>query len=290
MYALCLVAAVLVNLLPWILNRRVVTGGVDQVKVGTVLSLTVVAVSVFGFFLTGEQGFAPVSVALGILQGICFAIGYCILILQALEIGPIALTTLFNNMGLLGPIVVGMLFFSEPVKSPVLTVLGFVLVLATMILTSLASGKKQTGGAHQVTRRWFVMVFFGWIFSSFSIAAQYVNSQLAPDCVYSYMIVAYGTAALILIGYGLRRKNGKPARADLKGGLVLGLAQTLNMVVTFAVLARVPYIVYYPVSIASPIFCVMLLGHFLYKDKMDKADWLSTVLGLVGIVLLAVFG
>jgi len=290
MYVLWLVAAVLVNLLPWILNRRVVTGGVDQVKVGTILSFTVVAVSVLCLFLTGEQGFAPISIALGIVQGICFAIGYCVLILQALEIGPIALTTLFNNMGLLGPIVVGMLFFSEPVKSPLLTALGFVLVLTTMILTSLASGKKQTGDGHQVSRRWFVMVFLGWIFSSFSIAAQYVNSQVAPDCVYSYLIVAYGTATLILIAYGLIRKNWKPSRADCKGGLVLGLAQTINMVVTFAVLARVPYIVYYPVSIASPIFCVMLLGHFLYKDKMDKTAWLSTVLGLAGIVLLAVFG
>ena len=41
-----------------------------------------------------------------------------------------------------------------------------------------------------------------------------------------------GKSAVILIGYGLVRRNWKTSKADLKGGLVLVVTKSMNSVMT----------------------------------------------------------
>ena len=64
---------------------------------------------------------------LGAAMGIAYAVGFCILIFTCLQIGPPGLTTMLNNLGVIGAIIVGVILGRRTTKDMLLIALGLLI-------------------------------------------------------------------------------------------------------------------------------------------------------------------
>ena len=51
-------------------------------------------------------------------------------------------------------------------------------------------------------------------------------------------------------------------------------------------MTRIAPVVFFPVAVAGPVVLMLLIGHFVLKERLDAMGWLAGALGVAGLVLL----
>jgi drug/metabolite transporter (DMT)-like permease len=64
------------------------------------------------------------------------------------------------------------------------------------------------------------------------------------------------------------------------------LANIVSTVVIFYLVKTIPAFVIYPVIMAAPILAMLVIGNYVYKEKMNVFGWASCLAGTAGLVLL----
>jgi len=79
----------------------------------------------------------------------------------------------------------------------------------------------------------------------------------------------------------------EPRRGVLLYGGLAGLASVAGNMFTLQALGRLPEPVVFPVSLAGPVIGAVLLSVLFFREKTKPLGYVGILLGLGGIVLLA---
>lgn len=281
-----LAVPVILSTIIWPLNRRVMMNGGRTDAYGFWVSLSGAIVAGILGRLFGQSYRVPSIWLVGFLVGFAFSVGFCLIINYCLKIGPTGPTVSANNMGLVGPVVVGLLWpvrhtFTMPI------IAGLLLVVMAMLgfgLSASAAGAKKQA----VTSRWVILVFFGWLLAAMSMTGQYLGSVLAPNQPLTFVSVFFIFAMIILLPFVVRHGRTWFDRNEMVGGIANGSIQAISIFVQLTALQRMGSQIVFPVTVLVPVIAVLTLSALVYKERLHPLTWISCGVGLAGLALLAI--
>jgi drug/metabolite transporter (DMT)-like permease len=283
---LLLIIIVLAGTSIWPLGRWALKDNAEPGVVGFWVSLTVAAVCAVGSSLTGDWRGAPAGVWVSaVAMSVAYVVGFWICIMRALQIGPAGPTATINNMAMAAGVLYGLLFLT-PGRATVWTWAGFAGVCAALVLLGL--GTPSASGVHRTTgARWARLVAAGGAFSCLSFVIQAHVGTLYPAHKYAFGAVAYALAALLLLTPLLRRPECFRRGHERLGGLVLGAINAVSMLLTLVTIRQLGAETVLPITVATPILLVLLIGRVFYREHLFVAVWIGCVLGALAVAALA---
>ena len=269
----------------WPLNRWAMMRQARTEYIGIVLTAVLgigaAAVSV----LMGKPLIAPPAFLFGSLAGIAYAVGFILIIFYCLKIGPSGPTVTINNMGLLWPVLLDLGLFRGTKTIVPLTWIG--LAAAVVALVLMGWGHAGGEGIAPATKRWAMWAIIGWVFSGISMGSQFLSSHYAPQAPFAFVVVMSVVALAILTVVALIKHSGRFRREEVIAGGLTGLMMIFGIPVTLILLTRMSAAIVFPVTVAGPAVLMLLIGHFLLKERLSPAGWMASLLGVAGIVLLS---
>lgn len=279
-----LIAVVLLSTAMWPLNRWAVRRGARPVAVGIVISAVAALLGVAIALAMGSPLAVMPALALGAAAGVAYAIGFVLIILHCLKIGPAGPTVLVNNLGMVWPIAISMVFFARGIPR-----LWQWVALACIALTlALTAANRGGGQSTPVSRRWAMWVLAGWVFSGISQGCQYLSSRWAPQAPLAYVVSLYCVSFGVLLAVSAVRGGRIPRRDEIIAGAATGAMLALGISLTIRLLTTMSAVVVLPVTVVGPIVLMLLIAHALLKERLSAVGWIAGCLGILGIVLLSV--
>ena len=225
---------------------------------------------------------------LGAINGIAYSIGFCVLIVTCLKIGPVGLTVTMNNFGLLWPVVVGAAFFSGGKPPSALIIAGLAAVI--LALAMMPWSRSESGGAAEVTPRWLRLALGGWIMAGVSFTCLFLAGRLLAVNPYVYVTWCYGASLVVLVSIAAWKRSTALSGVEAAAGLYIGVVAVANTAVAVCLLGRINPAVYFPLTVASPAVFMLITGHFVLRERMNRIGWAVATSGIAGIIMLGVSG
>lgn len=221
---------------------------------------------------------------LGATMGVAYAVGFCIFIFTCLQIGPVGLTTMINNLGVIGAIIVGVILGRRTTKDMLLIAVGVALLVVSLLCLK---GSQGTEG--KVNRKWLLYVTIGSLFSVLSFMANATMGVKYSDYPMQTGLVTQGTSALILLLYSMLKKRGTPNRYEVLNGSAYALVGIISSYSTYGLLKTMSPVLIYTLSVVSPIVVMQCTGHFFLHEKMTKKALVGMVFGICGIIAFSLY-
>lgn len=223
-------------------------------------------------------------ILLSIMVGVAYSVGFCYFIFNCLKIGPSGITTMINNLGVIGAIIAGVVMEKPTTKEKMIIFVGIIFVLAALAFINTAKGEGT-----KISHKWIVYVSIGGILSAVSFAGNAIIGKTYSEGAYLFSALAHGTSVAILFLYSLYKKHGTPNRYEVINGSFVGVVNTFGGVITFALLTRISPVIIYSVSVVAPIIVMLFIGHFFLEEHLTRKTVAGTVLGIVGIAVLSLY-
>ncbi len=254
---------------------------------------------VFGFWLSllGAIGAGILNVVLGkpfniwpvwgagVAFGVAYSIGFCILIMGALRVGPVGPTTTINNMALVCGVLFTILYLQPHVPNS-LVIAGIVGVVVAIIMFGLAGSGAESGSS--ANRQWAAMVIPGGLLSGVSFISQaYAGMPRYSGYVCLYSFVGLGISAVILLVITTITRVSLFRRREMIAGISVGAWMSITVPMSIYVISMVGAEIALPIMVATPTVLVLLLGHFLYNERLQKMTVAACVVGSLSVALLS---
>lgn len=217
--------------------------------------------------------------------GVAHAYGFWLCIMRALQIGPAGPTVTINNMAMVAGVLYGLLALA-PTRPTAWTVAGLAGICTALLL--LGFGRPAENAVHRAAaRRWGRLVAVGGAFSCLSFVAQTHVGALHPAYKYLFGAAGFDLAALLLLPPMLRRPASFRRRGERLGGLALGVTNAMILPLTLMAIRQVGAEVALPITLASPILPMLVIGRVFYKERLSAAAWIACVLGALSVAAVA---
>jgi drug/metabolite transporter (DMT)-like permease len=286
---LLLVLIVLIATAIWPLGRWAMRDTGDPEVVGFWASLTIALLCATGTVATGDWRGAPAGVWLAAAaMSVAYAIGFWICIMRALQIGPAGPTATINNMAMVAGVLYGVLILT-PGRATAWTWAGLAGV-GTALLTLGFGTPAADGVSRRTGTRWVQLVAAGGAFSCLSFVIQAHVGTLYPAHKYVFGVVGFGLSALLLLPAMLRRPERFRFRHERLGGIVLGAVNAATLPLTLLTIRQLGAEVVFPVTVATPILLVLVIGRVFYQEHLSTAAWTACILGALAVAALAYGG
>lgn len=272
----------------WPIYRRLQDKGARFAQTFCVGGLTGLVVCSLVAWSSGQALWAaPRSLAAGFIGG-ALAVGALVVTMRCLRSGPIASTTIVNNLGLFWPVAIDGLAL-RPRALSYCVVAGLAGTVATFVLL----GRRRSAGTEeQVAVRagpsavpWMILL---WGLSGMCMSAQAVGTFLEPGRSSAYM---WGSslAMVVLLARPWRwgASHWHPRRDEVLTGILWGLFYTLGPVMFLQALVVLPAAVVYPVAVAGPAVLMVPIGALIYKQPMGIYGLTAAMLGICSMVAIA---
>lgn len=239
------------------------------------------------FALVGVWGFTfhketlIISALYGVALALSMHFGY-----KALEVGPMALTSLIVSFSVIIPIVYGLGFSGE-----VLTLfkgLGFIFLVGAIILTNI---KKGGDVSSKVNLKWLLYVFLTFFANGIcSVLQKYHQEQFPKMYSREFMLNAMAVCFLIYLCISLIKirpsqfKSIEKKRFGAYSGVLNGVANFCTILLAGYENASVLF----PTISVGTILGAMLVGRFMFKEKLKINHYLALFFGVVAIVFLKI--
>jgi len=223
---------------------------------------------------------------------VAFAYVACIgLMMYGLKHGPSGPVVAANNMALLWPVLVSIAWL-DPGKPSVTLYLGIAAVCTALAILGLSAGNKgeARNGADAGNRlppgKWAATLLLLWTTAGVSMSMQAVAATKAPDTPLAFTLVMSLVALFIVVPLFLRKVPFRVRRCELVPGVFQGVVQVGTMAAIYLAIPRVGAETVYPFVVASPIILMILVGHFVFHERLTRPAVAGCLLGTVGLVLL----
>ena len=270
----------------WPLGRWTLKDGAEPGIAGFWVSLTIALACAVGTALTGDWRGAPAGVwVAGAAMSVAYAVGFWICVMRALQVGPAGPTATVNNMAMTAGVLYGLLVLT-PERATLWTWVGVAGICTALLL--LGFGKPWANGVHRATgARWARLVTAGGAFSCLSFVIQAHVGTLHPTHKYVFGVAAFGTAAVLLLPSMLRGRSRFIRRRECGGGVALGVVNGAVLPLTLVTIQQLGAEVVLPVTVATPILLVLIIGRVFYKERLSPAAWIGCGLGALAVAALA---
>lgn len=220
-----------------------------------------------------SSGFST-ALSLGTLNGLLYVTGM-ILMQKNIRQSGVILTTTFAKLGVLIPILFAALYFHEipntqQIIGVVLSIIGIVMIKAnpserTQFHFSLLTLLFVTGGVSSVLKAY----------------AEIGTTTLSN----TFLFIAFSTAFVIACGLAFHKKE-RLGSSEMLWGIMLGLPNFFTSRFILDALDTIAAVIVYPMRGVGTILLVTLIGIVLFKEYLNRRQWLALTLILAAITLL----
>jgi drug/metabolite transporter (DMT)-like permease len=232
--------------------------------------------------------FQPLTVLCGMSFGIIF-LTMVFYYMKAMETGPLSFTSLFFSMGILGPIVFGVIFWHEKIK-----VLQF-FSLALLFVTFYLCGDSSGGSKKKVHFKWVFYCLLAFFTNGAAMSIMKEHQILMQGLkIREFLIVGFGTASIIsmlfFIIFWLKKQPVSHFRNVPFIYVVLGAALTtafgnkLNLYLN----THIPSIIQFPVTFGGIVILSTLTSRLFYKETLSRKGLIGLGIGLVALILIGI--
>ena len=260
------------------LSDRKVTGNIAMLTVNYLMCLVVsAAYAGFGNLFPDVEGL-PGALLMGSINGLLYLGGFVLLQMNVRRNG-VVLSSTFMKLGLLVSIAVSVLFFRE--TPDVLQITGFCLAVAAIILINF---KKESGSTAGFKAGLILMLLASGMGDAMAkIFEELGNPALEPQ----FLTYTFGVA-LILCTVLMLSKKQRPGKWEVLFGLLIGVPNFFSAKFLLGALEDIAAVIVYPVYSVATILVVSLTGVLVFKERLEKRQWIGMGLILIALVLLNV--
>ena len=129
-----------------------------------------------------------------------------------------------------------------------------------------------------------------WVAAGLSMMFQSIAAGRLPDSPLALVAVLSFVACAAVIPMCARTSRPRARRYEIIPGVITGFVQVITGTAVFVGIARLGSQIVFPFIIATPIIIMLMVGHFVHKDKLGRLAWVACLLGALGLVLLALQG
>lgn len=273
---------VMLMVLVWPVNRWVMKNGGRTRSIGLAITFVGMILSACGAVLSGQPFFSATAILYGFITGVAYDFGFCMIIFYCLKIGPAGATAIINNLGFMFPVLIGLVAFSGGKSPSLFAVLG---IASAILSLALMAFNKTEGESKAASSKWFKWVTLGALLSGISLSSQYIATQLTPENPYTFAFNANLFAFAVLVVVSLVMKDTRPKKSEMIAGGITGAINIVSTVMLFYLLQNIPAFVIYPVIMTAPVLIMLVVGHYVYKEKMNRFGWAACIIGMIGLVL-----
>ena len=281
MTALLYVAVVLFSASQSTLNK--LNRGGDAIRFNFFKGLSSSLLFVLAFLVSGE-GFHLPTMLYGLVYGVLLAVanqaGY-----RAIHAGPMALTSMLVNFSLIIPFAVGVICWNE--RPSVFTYVGFALLIAALVCLNFR--KANEDASKRPSLKWLFYVLCTLVANGGCSVITTMHQRAYPG-EYEFGFTAWCVLLCFLIFTALSLAGGKLKteyrlpRCDLYASAA-GIANVLASFFTVMLAARTPASILYPLLAAVTMLAALLIGRFLFREKLTRRQLAGFALGVLSVVL-----
>ena len=236
----------------------------------------------FSIFLFSREEFHLPTMLYGALQGVLLAIanqlGY-----KALQLGPMALTSMLVKFSLIIPFLFGILRLGE-------TPSIFALVALLLLLTSLVflNLRRRGGDDNRPSLKWALCTLVTLLANGFCEVVTTMHQRAFPE-QFEYGYTAWTTVSCLLIFSVLALYGGKLKREYVtKSGDLLacgaGIVNTLSSFFTVFLAACSPASVLYPLLAATTMLGALLVGRLVFRERLSALQLTGFAIGVLSVI------
>ena len=217
------------------------------------------------------------------MLAIAYAVGFWLLIMHALKIGPAGPTVTVNNMAMVCGVLYGVLYL-QPRGTPNAFVLAGALgTCVALVLIGMGKRTRTQDGA-PVPRRWLPMVIAGGAFSGLSFMTQTYIGEVQRPFRFVFLIIASLGSALILLPIVVRHRA---TSREVIAGVAVGCMSGVGLLLTLAAFEYLGSAIVLPFSVTTPVLLMLAIGHFVYRERLSRPQLAGSLIGALAVLLLA---
>ena len=215
-----------------------------------------------------------ITAALGVINGIIYLTSF-VMLQRSVQKNGVVLSATFMKLGLLVSIVISVCFFRE--IPSLLQAAGFAIAVAAIILINY---KKEAGGTFNMGLVWLLLC--GGMADAMSKIYEEIGwPELAANFLFFTFAAALPLCFLLMVVKGQR-----VGKWEAVYGLLIGIPNFFSSKFLLRALESVPAVVAYPVYSVAAILIVTLTGVALFRERLEKRQWLALGLILAALILL----
>lgn len=215
---------------------------------------------------------------------IAFGAFYCMSLfggLNAIRTGPLSISVLVNQCGLIIPTLYGIVCLGDDIGA--CGYIGIILLFAALVFVNLKNEKMQ------FSRSWFFWLALQFVGNGMCSTVQKMQ-QLEFNGAYKneYMIVALFLVAAVAFVAGLyKNKNiGKSIASAFRYAPFQGIANGMVNLFVMILTSLLPTAILFPSISAGGMVITFIIAISIYKEKLSKVQILGYILGIASVVLL----
>ena len=247
----------------------------------SMLSMNYLMCMVVAAFYTGFDSLLPDSphlpqtLGMGAIHGLLYLSSFVLLQLNVKKNG-VVLSATFMKLGLLVPIAGSVLFLGEVPSLNQL--IGFSIAIAAILLINLTPDTS----ASQFRFGLILLLLGGGCADGMAKVFETLgDSQLSPQFLFYTFVAAFVLCTALML-----HQKQFPGGAEVFFGFLIGIPNYFSAKFLLKALKSVPAVVAYPTYSVTTIFVVTMAGVFLFRERLEKRQWLALGLILIALVLL----
>jgi len=222
------------------------------------------------------RGFSA-PIIIGSIGGVLYLSSLLLLELNVRKNG-IVLSSTFMKLGLLVPLAISLIFFSE--RPSLIQFGGVLLAVIAIVLINL---KDQDNIIH-----WKIGLPLLLITNGSADAISKVYEQFGPISMSDQFLFYIFVVAALLSGILTFVRHEKVGKADILFGMLVGIPNFYAARITLKALEYIPASIFYPSCHVGTLMVVTLTGLFFFKEKLSKLQWAAVALIFAAMILLNV--
>lgn len=227
-------------------------------------------------FTTGSG--VGLAVSLGILNGILFLVNF-VLLQNNMRRNGVVLSSTFQRLGVLVPILMAMLVFRE--QPEVLQLIGMGLAVAAIVMIHFEKEEQSEGGQSQ--KIWLIVLL---LCSGLTDSMANIYDKTASAAFEDHYLFYTFLAALLAAFFVSLKNKKKICGKDLWFGVLLGVPNYFSARFLLLSLGAVPAVVVYPVYSVATIIVISVASMLLFKERISRRKLAALGVILVALVLL----
>jgi len=228
----------------------------------------------FGTPFPSAEGLALTG-SLGSINGILYLAGF-VLLQYNIRTNGVVLSSTFIKLGLLVAMVVSVVFFGE--RPEVWQWAGFALAVAAIILMNYRPGAGKTGSMVSLL---LLLLAGGGGDAMSKVFEELGNLALSGHFLLYTFVLAFVSCALLC-----SFKKQKLGKREWLFGLLIGIPNFFSAKFLLGALKDIAAVIVYPVYSVATILTVTVTGVLVFREKLEKRQWLALAMILVALVLL----
>lgn len=206
----------------------------------------------------------PATLGMGLFNGVLYLVSF-VLFQSSVKRNGVVLSAIFMRLGLLVPLVLSIFLFRE--IPTLLQAAGFILAIGAIILMNLKKGEHNGS----VTSGLIILLLASGCGDAMAKIYEELGSSALSDAFLFYTFVS---AFVLCTGLTIFRKE-KLGLNEVLFGCIIGIPNFFSAKFLLAALNDLPAVIVYPSYSVATILVITLAGILLFKEKLDKRQWVA---------------